>query len=117
MLMSYHCHCKDCQQLSGTGHLSLFVVPETSLTVSGTLKFYNKTSDSGNGVKLGFCPNCGANILGKPAAAPGMVALAAGSLLDTSQFKPSMEQFTASAPSWDALSTHTIKHAGPFERE
>jgi hypothetical protein len=111
-LKAYHCHCKDCQKLSGTGHLSLLAIPEAGFRLSGELKFFEKKGGSGNNVSLGFCPECGSNILGKPQQLAGVVAIAAGSLDDTSLFKPTAEIFTASAPAWDTFAEGTHKFLG-----
>jgi len=117
MLMAYNCHCRDCQHLSGTGHLSVFAVPSASLSVSGELKFYKKRGDSGNIVSMGFCPNCGSNILGKPDGAPDVIAIAAGSLDDPSQYLPTLDIFTDSAPAWDSMAESTMKLPGMFPQE
>ncbi len=112
ILRAYHCHCRDCQKLSGTGHLSLLAISEENFELTGSLKYFEKSGDSGNKVSLGFCPNCGSNILGKPQQLPGVIAIAAGSLDDTSLFVPAMELFTDSAPSWDLFNDQTQKFPG-----
>jgi len=117
MLMAYNCHCRDCQRLSGTEHLSVFVVPSASLNVSGELKLYNKKGDSGNVVNMGFCSNCGSNILGKPDGAPDVIAIAAGSLDDPNQYFPALDIFTDSAPPWDSMDESTMKFPGMFPQE
>ena len=88
-----------------------------ALELSGELKFYDKKGDSGNGVSLGFCPNCGSNILGKPEGTPDVVVLTAGSLDDPNQYQPSMDIYTESAPSWDHLDQNTVKFSGMFSLE
>jgi hypothetical protein len=112
VLRAYHCHCRDCQKLSGTSRLSLLAVAEAGLRISGDLKFFEKKGDSGNKVSLGFCPDCGSNILGKPLQLAGVVCIAAGSLGDTSLFKPTMSVFADSAPSWDVLGEEIHKLPG-----
>lgn len=39
MLMAYRCHCRDCQRVSGTSHLSVYAVPAATLELSGELKY------------------------------------------------------------------------------
>lgn len=54
------CHCTDCQTLSGSAFRT--VVPTTLGTfrlLSGTLRAYVKTGESGNKRQQTFCPNCG----------------------------------------------------------
>jgi hypothetical protein len=112
VLRAYHCHCTDCQKLSGTSGLSLLALPENGFKLSGALKFFEKKGDSGNKVSLGFCPDCGSNILGKPQQLAGVIALTAGSLDDTSVFKPTLAIFAASAPGWHVFSAETQKFPG-----
>ena len=114
MLMAYQCHCKDCQKFSGTSQLSVFAIPEDSLQLAGKLKFFEKIGDTGSKITLGFCNNCGSNILAKPESAPGIVAMAAGSLDDIEQFKPTMNIFTESAPSWCKLNEEIPNLPGMF---
>jgi hypothetical protein len=103
-VMAGHCHCEDCRRASGTGHSSHLVVPEGSVVVTGALKDYVRPADSGNLVTRAFCPECGAPILSKNPAMPGMAFLRASSLDDLEVFQPQMHVFTMRAASWDALS-------------
>ncbi len=96
-----HCQCRSCQKSSGTGHASVIGVPSEALTVTGEVRYYDYTADSGNTASNGFCPNCGANVLGKSSGMPGIMAIKVGSLDDPSWFKPAMAIFTASKQPWD----------------
>lgn len=115
MIIAYRCHCRDCQRSSGCGHMALFALPADNVSVTGELKFYRRISDDGNGVNLGFCPNCGSNILGKPELTPDLVAITAGSLDDPTLYKPVMDIFTESAPDWETLAAETMKFPRMFE--
>lgn len=115
MVIAYRCHCRDCQRSSGCGHMALFAMPAQSVKVTGELKFYRRISDDGNRVNLGFCPNCGSNILGKPEMTPDLVALTAGSLDDPNQFKPVLDIFTESAPPWELFAEETMKFPRMFQ--
>ncbi len=117
ILMAYRCHCKDCQRLSGTGHLSIFVIPKALCNISGTLKYFNKVSDSGSAIKVGFCPNCGSNILANPDGAPDITALGAGSLDNAELFQPTIEIFTKSAPTWDHIDSKATQFDGMFPQD
>ena len=66
---------------------------------------------------MGFCPNCGSNMLGKPDVAPDVIAIAAGSLDDPSQYLPALDIFTDSAPPWDSMDESTMKLPGMFPQE
>ena len=50
--------------------------------------------------RRGFCPECGSPIVGKPDAAPEIVALRTASLDDASWFKPQMDVWTCDESGW-----------------
>lgn len=57
------CHCTDCQTLSGSAFRIVVPIAEEDFTLlSGTLKTYVKTAESGNKRAQVFCPECGTNI-------------------------------------------------------
>ena len=47
------------------------------------------------------CPTCHSIVYGTAEVMPGLLNIYAGSLDDTSQFKPQMAIFTRSRPAWD----------------
>ncbi|CAD6875656.1 GFA family protein [Methylomonas fluvii] len=57
--LSFLCQCRQCQRITGTGHSAEFVGSAKDTMISGALKFYELTADSGNTVTSGFCPTCG----------------------------------------------------------
>ena len=99
-IMAANCYCRDCQHSTGTAMASVLLVPKAALKLTGELKQYAVTGDSGNQVSRGFCPNCGSPILSLLPAMTDFVALKAGSLDDPAQFKPIMQVFMKSAPPW-----------------
>lgn len=98
-----HCQCRDCQKHTGTGHSSYLGVPADALSISGEIRHYDTTAESGSIATRGFCPICGSPILFKTNAVTGSIFLTAGSLDDPSLFEPSVVVFTASAQSWDHI--------------
>jgi hypothetical protein len=96
-----HCHCTDCQRLSGAGHASHILFPAAALTLSGEVRTYALTADSGNSVTHAFCPTCGAPIWATSSGMPGMISVRAASLDDPERFDPQLAIFTRSARSWD----------------
>jgi hypothetical protein len=80
---------------------SLLIVPKAAFRITkGALKSYAVKADSGNEVAREFCPNCGSGILSRLAGMPDVVAVKAGSLDDSSGFKPTMNIYMSSAPAW-----------------
>jgi hypothetical protein len=98
-----HCQCRDCQKDTGTGHSSHLGVPAGALGVSGELRHYDTTAESGNVSTRGFCPICGSPMLFKTSGFADLIFLTAGSLDDHSLFEPGMVVFTDSAQSWDHI--------------
>ncbi len=99
-IVSGNCYCRDCQRSSGTAMASVMLVPKAALKVTGELKHFEVTGDSGGKVSRAFCPNCGSPVLSMPSAMDAMVALKAGSLDDPSIFKPMFQVYMKSAPPW-----------------
>ena len=101
--LSFHCHCRQCQRITGTGHASQFMVPKEAVTIHGKLTFYGLNADSGNTVSSGFCPTCGSPILKKSTGYPEVLFVHAGSLHDPALFKPQKIVWGASKQPWDYL--------------
>jgi hypothetical protein len=102
-VLSGNCHCLDCKKASGSAYAPTFFVAENAISIIGEVKYYAHTGNSGHQVMRGFCPNCGSQLFGKPAAMPGLIAVRAGSLNDLSQYKPQMDIFASRAPAWDCM--------------
>jgi hypothetical protein len=105
-----NCHCRDCQQATGSAFASTLIVPRTALTITGEVKYYGVTGDSGNLVNRGFCPNCGSRLFGTSANSE-VIGIQAGSLDDPSWFKPQAEVYVASAQPWDYMNPELPKFA------
>ncbi len=98
---SFHCQCRQCQRASGGGHASAFVVPAQAVDVQGEIRFFDQTSDKGNTVSRGFCPNCGSPLLNRNDGHPDSVFICAASLDEPSLFRPSTVLFKEAAQPWD----------------
>jgi len=97
------CHCKDCQKESGTAFNVAVAVPLSAVSIQGSPRTFTTKGDSGKDYVRRLCPNCGSTILSEPAALPGIAALRAGTLDDTSWLKPGMEIYCDSAQPWVQL--------------
>lgn len=98
-----YCHCRQCQKRSGSGHATAFAIPAASLQITGEVKRYASTADSGNTVQHGFCPECGSTVTGNSTGIPDLAVIHAGSLDNPSVFKPSMHVYAATAQPWDPI--------------
>jgi hypothetical protein len=101
-IMMGNSHCRDCQRATGTAFASGILVLRDAVTITGDVKYYDVTGDSGGIVSRGFCPNCGSRLFGKPPI-PELMGIMAGSLDDPSWFQPGMDIYTASAQPWDYM--------------
>lgn len=104
-----NCHCRDCQKASGGAYGAEIGLPAAALKITGAVKYYDVKADSGNTLSRGFCPGCGARLFAKTSAMPDLAMIAAGSLDDPSQYEPTMDIFTASAPPWDHMNPALAK--------
>ena len=96
------CHCSDCQTHSATAYgVVVGVVDGQFRLLSGTLKVFDKTADSGTIRALAFCPECGTRIhattvgQGSP-----FFGLRLGTVRQRAQLKPSIQVFCRSAQDW-----------------
>ncbi|MDJ0694897.1 GFA family protein [Mastigocoleus sp. MO_188.B34] len=105
-----NCHCRDCQRVTGSGYASGMLVPRSAVTITGNVKYYEVTGDSGSTVGRGFCPNCGSRLFSKPPN-PELMGIMAGSLDDPSYFQPTMDIYTDSAQPWDYMNPDLPKFA------
>lgn len=98
-----HCYCRNCQRLTGTGHSSAAIFPQSRVAVSGTPTEYSFTTKAGVVETRFFCPTCGSCVLGKNSAAPSMLGIALGTLDDVNALQPQAAIHAQQRASWDVL--------------
>jgi hypothetical protein len=98
------CHCTDCQTLSGSAfRVVAYTGKDAFKLLSGTLKTYVKTSESGNKRPQAFCPECGTPIYATTdKAGPKVYALRVGTVRQRDQLVPNMQVWFRSAQPWVA---------------
>jgi len=96
------CHCTDCQAISASAFRTVVPAPEEGFKLlSGTLKIYVKTADSGNKREQAFCPECGTHIYATSVGgAPRVLGLRVGSARQRGELPPQKEVYTESALPW-----------------
>ena len=98
------CHCTECQRQSGSAFgMSLIVRRDIFELVSGELKDFSRSSDSGRAVRCAFCPSCGTRIYHEPSYVTGVLNVKAGTLDDTSALQPTLHAWTSSKQGWVAV--------------
>lgn len=98
-----HCHCKDCQRLSGTGHTTGAMFEVSNFQITGQIAEYSLDANNGNRVTRSFCPTCGSQVFGRNSGAPNYVTLALGTFDDPSVFAPQVVVFGRNRMSWDLM--------------
>jgi hypothetical protein len=97
------CHCKDCQTTTGTSFSIVVALPAPALTVTGDVKTYDRTGDTGQGKHSMFCPNCGSPVFATADVMQGVTMIRAGTLDDAAVLNPTMEIYCDSKMPWVAL--------------
>jgi hypothetical protein len=109
-----NCHCRDCQQASGSAYAALVAVPKVAVQIRGEPRYYKIVAQAGKAVERGFCPNCGSQLTVKLERLPDVLGLQAGRLHGPSIFRPTLDVFTSSAQPWDHMDPTVQKHThGP----
>jgi hypothetical protein len=96
------CHCTDCQTHSGSAFgVVAGVVDQDFRLLSGELKLYEKTAESGRVRALGFCPDCGTRIYARTLGnAAAFFGLRVGTIRQRDQLPPRRQVWCRSAQGW-----------------
>ena len=97
------CHCTDCQMLSGSAFRTIALTRQGGFTLlSGELKIYVKTGETGARRQQTFCPECGSPIYSTtPGDAPKpSYMVRVGTLRQRDQLKPKVQNWCRSAQGW-----------------
>ena len=100
---AFHCHCRKCQRATGGGHSSAFALGADTVELTGEIRHYEQTADTGSPTRSGFCPTCGSPVLSRTDRFPYRIYFHAATLDDPSQIKPEFVVFAESAPPWDHI--------------
>ena len=98
-MMHFMCHCTDCQVMFN-GSFEGYAISEDELSVEGDLSTFTYSGGSGLSLHVKFCPKCSTKIYTKPDILEGMIYVPAGLLRDQIEFKPKVEIWAGSRPSW-----------------
>jgi hypothetical protein len=85
-IVMLNCHCRDCQQASGSAYAAIVVVPKGAVQIRGEPRYHKTVGQAGNAVERGFCPSCGSQVTVKLERRPDVLGLQAGSLDDPSTY-------------------------------
>ena len=82
------CHCRNCQKQAGTFSSVVVAVPAAGFSMTGPIKTFEDTGDSGKPVHRRFCSDCGSPIISEVDVMPGLT-LRPFSAVFTTKWRPS----------------------------
>lgn len=98
-----HCHCTDCQKLSGAGHTTGAMFSADCVRVTGEVREFRLESAKESEVTRSFCPRCGSPLFGRNSRMPGHVTVTAGTLDEPDRVTPQVAIFSRNKRGWDAI--------------
>lgn len=100
-----YCHCYDCRRATGGAYTVGVLTRAAKLRIiSGNVKGYTSTGDSGKKITREFCPQCGSPLFTRAELFPELVWIKAGSLDEPELIKPTQQIWTQCAVPWAYLS-------------
>ena len=95
-----HCHCRDCQKVTGSGKATIVMFPQNAIEISGQFKQYGSIGSDGSHVHRGFCPRCGSQMFTHIDEMPGLMFIKAGTMEDSSWVEVSLNCWESTASMW-----------------
>ena len=97
---AFHCHCSDCQKITGSGKATVVEIPEAAIQISGEYSTYEKSGSDGSQVIRAFCPECGSQMFTFVREKRGFLFVKAGTLDSSDWIKPIASCWSSSASQW-----------------
>lgn len=94
------CHCADCQNQSGAPFRVVVAAAMGTLKLSGELKSYIRTAQSGNRRAMMFCPTCATPIYACAAEDATSVNIRVGCVKQRNELIPTKQIWLQSAVPW-----------------
>ncbi len=105
VISAHHCHCKDCQRMTGSGKATIVLVPTEALQSRGELNTFTVTGTDGAHVTRGFCPRCGSQVISWLEEMPTARFIKAGTLDNSSWVSIDSTFWGSSAEPWSPVDT------------
>lgn len=109
-LLTYACHCKDCQKRTGSAFSMTSLYPIEALSIDGELSVQELTSSKGIDKKRFSCSKCGNLIYSIGSDLAGFIKLQTGTLDDTSSLMPEAHLWARSIQPWISLPTSSPQY-------
>ena len=98
----FRCYCRDCQQLTGTGHAEMLPLVAGSFVLHGPVREFEMAGGSGRPTWSVFCGSCGAPLMRRSQRMSDRVYVHAASLDDPALYRPERVIYAEAAQDWDA---------------
>lgn len=105
VVSAHHCHCRDCQKITGSGKATIIIVPTDGLHTQGDLKAYTVIGTDGAHVTRCFCPECGSQLISYAEELPTLRFVKAGTLEDSSWVTIDSSFWRCTAEPWSPVDT------------
>ncbi len=109
-VFTYACYCYSCQKRTGSAFSMGMIVVKDTVTISGELNAWQRTSDAGETNTRYSCSDCGNIIFGEADSSPGIIKLQAGTLEDTSHVVPDVHLWTSRAQPWLTIPKDAVQY-------
>ena len=96
-----HCHCTDCQRVSGAGHATGAMFAAEQVQVRGAVAEFELESEAKSTVTRTFCPKCGTPLFGRNTRMVGFLTVSVGTLDDPDSVTPQVAVFARTRRRWD----------------
>lgn len=100
-----HCHCTDCQRLSGAGHTTGAMFSTDEIQIRGEVSEFRLESYTESVVTRTFCPRCGSPLFGRNSRMAGFMTVSVGTLDDPDSVSPQVVVFARTKRRWDLVSS------------
>jgi hypothetical protein len=97
------CHCLACQRRTGSAFGVQARFPCERVRIEGRSSEYVRVSDGGEQRTFSFCPECGATVYYRLAAAPDVIAVPVGAFADPAFPPPAISVYESRRHAWVAL--------------
>jgi hypothetical protein len=98
-----HCYCDDCRKASGSGFIPFMGFKATQVKFSGETRLFSCKAASGRYAVRNYCSVCSSLVFGGIVGESTDHTIYAGSLDDSSLFRPSVAIFTRCRPEWSII--------------
>ena len=109
-LMTYACHCGDCQKRTGSAFSMGMIYPLAALALAGQLVEWERTSADGNTNTRYSCSQCGNIIYGIGGSSPDLIKLQPGPLDDTRDLEVDAHIWMKRAQKWVVLPAEALRY-------